>query len=262
MHDLVIRGGTIHDGTGAEPVTGDVAIDGDRIVAVGEVPARGREEIDARGHLVTPGFVDIHTHFDGQVTWDPYLSPSTFHGVTTVVMGNCGVGFAPCAPDRHGWLIQLMEGVEDIPGTALAEGIRWNWESFPEYMDAVEASPLAIDVGLQIPHGALRGYVMGDRAARLEPANEQDVRRMASLVRRPSRPAPSASRLRARRSTATAPATTRRASRPSRTSSGASQGPSARRAAGSSSSSPTSGTSSPSSRSSAAWPRPRDGPCR
>jgi N-acyl-D-aspartate/D-glutamate deacylase len=183
MHDLVIRGGTIHDGTGAEPVTGDVAIDGDRIVAVGEVTGQGREEIDASGHLVTPGFVDIHTHFDGQVTWDPYLSPSTFHGVTTVVMGNCGVGFAPCAPDRHGWLIQLMEGVEDIPGTALAEGIRWNWESFPEYMDAVEASPLAIDVGLQIPHGALRGYVMGDRAARLEPANEQDVRRMASLVK-------------------------------------------------------------------------------
>ena len=182
MHDLVIRGGTIHDGTGAEPFAGDVAIDGDRIVAVGEVSARGREEIDASGHIVTPGFVDIHTHFDGQVTWDPYLSPSTFHGVTTVVMGNCGVGFAPCAPERHGWLIQLMEGVEDIPGTALAEGIRWNWESFPEYMDAVEASPLAIDVGLQIPHGALRGYVMGDRAARLEPANEQDVRRMASLV--------------------------------------------------------------------------------
>jgi N-acyl-D-aspartate/D-glutamate deacylase len=183
MHDLVIRGGTIHDGTGAEPFVGDVAIDGERIVAVGEVPAQGREEIDATGHLVTPGFVDIHTHFDGQVTWDPFLTPSTFHGVTTVVMGNCGVGFAPCAPDRHGWLIQLMEGVEDIPGTALAEGIQWNWESFPEYMDAVEASPLAIDVGLQLPHGALRGYVMGDRAARLEPANEQDIRRMQTLVK-------------------------------------------------------------------------------
>ena len=183
MHDLVIRGGTIHDGTGAEPITGDIAIDGERIVAVGEVPGSGREEIDATGQLVTPGFVDIHTHFDGQVTWDPFLTPSTFHGVTTVVMGNCGVGFAPCAPDRHGWLIQLMEGVEDIPGTALAEGIRWNWESFPEYMDAVEASPLAIDVGLQLPHGALRGYVMGDRAARLEPANEQDIRRMQTLVK-------------------------------------------------------------------------------
>ncbi|MEE4382994.1 MAG: amidohydrolase family protein [Pseudomonadales bacterium] len=183
MHDLVIRGGLVHDGSGAEAFEADVAIDGDRIVAVGRVAEGGREELDARGKLVTPGFVDIHTHFDGQVTWDPFLAPSTFHGVTTVVMGNCGVGFAPCAPERHGWLIQLMEGVEDIPGTALAEGIRWNWESFPEYMDAVERSPLAIDVGLQLPHGALRGYVMGDRAARLEPADAQDVARMRSLVK-------------------------------------------------------------------------------
>lgn len=182
MHDLVIRSGMVHDGTGAEPFKADVAIDGDRIVAVGKVSQRGREEVDARGQLVTPGFVDIHTHFDGQVTWDPYLTPSTFHGVTTTVMGNCGVGFAPCAPDRHAWLIQLMEGVEDIPGTALAEGIQWNWESFPEYMNAVERSPLAIDVGLQLPHGALRAYVMGERAARLEPANSQDVARMRDLV--------------------------------------------------------------------------------
>lgn len=183
MHDLVIRGGLVHDGSGTEAFEADVAIDGDRIVAVGRVAEGGREELDARGKLVTPGFVDIHTHFDGQVTWDPFLAPSTFHGVTTVVMGNCGVGFAPCAPERHGWLIQLMEGVEDIPGTALAEGIRWNWESFPEYMDAVADAPLAIDVGLQLPHGALRGYVMGDRAARLEPANGQDVARMRSLVK-------------------------------------------------------------------------------
>ena len=183
MHDLVIRDGLVHDGSGTEAFEADVAIDGDRIVAVGRVAEGGREELDARGKLVTPGFVDIHTHFDGQVTWDPFLAPSTFHGVTTVVMGNCGVGFAPCAPERHGWLIQLMEGVEDIPGTALAEGIRWNWESFPEYMDAVADAPLAIDVGLQLPHGALRGYVMGDRAARLEPANGQDVARMRSLVK-------------------------------------------------------------------------------
>lgn len=182
MHDLVIRNGLIYDGSGGAPFEGDVAIDGDRISAVGKVPASGREEIDAKGRLVTPGFVDIHTHFDGQVTWDPFLTPSTFHGVTTVVMGNCGVGFAPCAPERHAWLIQLMEGVEDIPGTALAEGIQWNWESFPEYMTAVEQSPLAIDVGLQIPHGALRAYVMGERAAQLEPANPQDVERMSALV--------------------------------------------------------------------------------
>ncbi|MEE4361010.1 MAG: amidohydrolase family protein [Pseudomonadales bacterium] len=182
MHDLVIRGGSIHDGTGAPAFEGDLAVDDGIIVAVGAVPGRGREEIDARGQLVTPGFVDIHTHFDGQVTWDPFLSPSSFHGVTTAVMGNCGVGFAPCAPERHAWLIQLMEGVEDIPGTALAEGIRWNWESFPEYMDAVAASPLAIDVGLQIPHGALRAYVMGERAARLEPAQAEDIARMRALV--------------------------------------------------------------------------------
>jgi N-acyl-D-aspartate/D-glutamate deacylase len=182
MHDLVIRNGTVFDGNGGESIEADVAIDADRISAIGEVTAAGKEEIDAKGQIVTPGFVDVHTHFDGQVTWDPYLTPSTFHGVTTVVMGNCGVGFAPCKPDRRDWLIGLMEGVEDIPGTALAEGIKWNWESFPEFIDAVAASPLAIDVGLQIPHGALRGYVMGDRAARLEPATEEDSKHMAALV--------------------------------------------------------------------------------
>ena len=183
MHDLVIRNGTVIDGTGAPAREADVAIDGDRIAAVGKVAARGREEVEAKGKMVTPGFVDVHTHFDGQVTWDPYLQPSTFHGVTTVVMGNCGVGFAPCAPDRRGWLIGLMEGVEDIPGTALAEGIRWRWESFPQFMDAVAAGPLAIDVGLQVPHGALRGYVMGERATRLEPATADDTTRMAALVK-------------------------------------------------------------------------------
>jgi N-acyl-D-aspartate/D-glutamate deacylase len=183
MFDCVIRGGTVIDGTGAPAQEMDVALQDGLVAAVGSKLGAGREEIDARGHLVTPGFVDIHTHFDGQVTWDPFLSPSTGHGVTTVVMGNCGVGFAPCAPERHEWLIQLMEGVEDIPGTALVEGIQWRWESFPEYLDAVDRSPLAIDVGLQIPHGALRGYVMGDRAARLEAATAEDVAKMRALVK-------------------------------------------------------------------------------
>jgi len=182
MHDLVIRGGTLIDGTGAPPREADVAVDGDRITEVGVVRGRGSEEIDAKGRIVTPGFVDVHTHYDGQVTWDPYLQPSSFHGVTTAVMGNCGVGFAPCSPERRDWLIGLMEGVEDIPGTALAEGIRWRWETFPQFLDAVETSPLALDVGLQVPHGALRAYVMGERAARLEPATAEDTARMAMLV--------------------------------------------------------------------------------
>ncbi|MEQ9520591.1 MAG: amidohydrolase family protein [Parvibaculum sp.] len=182
MHDMVIRGGMIYDGTGSAPFRADVAIDGDRISAIGTIPSQGKREIDANGQIVTPGFVDIHTHYDGQVTWDPYLQPSTFHGVTTAIMGNCGVGFAPCKPDERDWLIGLMEGVEDIPGTALAEGIDWRWESFPEYMNAIEGSPLALDVGLQIPHGALRAYVMGQRGADLEPANENDVKEMSKLV--------------------------------------------------------------------------------
>ena len=182
MHDLVIRNGLVYDGLGGKPYEADVAIDGATISIVGTVTDSGREEIDATGQIVTPGFVDAHTHYDGQVTWDPYLQPSTFHGVTTAIMGNCGVGFAPCAPDRHTWLIGLMEGVEDIPGTALAEGIKWGWESFPDYMDVVEKSPLAIDVGLQVPHGALRAYVMGERGARLEPATREDTDKMAALV--------------------------------------------------------------------------------
>ncbi|MBA4209771.1 MAG: amidohydrolase, partial [Parvibaculum sp.] len=181
-HDIVIRGGAVFDGTGAKPQEADVAISGGRIVEVGKVAGSGAEEIDARGQIVTPGFVDVHTHYDGQVTWDPYLQPSTFHGVTTAVMGNCGVGFAPCKPEQREWLLGLMEGVEDIPGTALAEGIKWNWESFAEYMDAVEASPLALDVGLQIPHAAVRAYVMGDRAPALEPASEAETAEMAKLV--------------------------------------------------------------------------------
>src|SRR5436309_8898020 len=162
MHDLVVRHGTIVDGTGAPPQEGDVAIDGDRLTRVGGTAGPARREIDARGLLVTPGWVDIHTHYDGQVTWDPYLTPSSWHGVTTVVMGNCGVGFAPARPDRHEWLIGLMEGVEDIPGTALAEGITWGWETFPQYLDAIERMPRVLDVGAQVPHGAVRAYVMGD----------------------------------------------------------------------------------------------------
>lgn len=182
MHDLVIRGGKVYDGTGAEPVDADVAIDGDRITAVGTVTDSGKKEIDATGKIVTPGFVDIHTHYDGQVTWDPFISPSTYHGVTTIVTGNCGVGFAPCKPDQRNWLIGLMEGVEDIPGTALHEGLKWQWESFPEYLDALDKSPLAIDVGTQIPHGALRAFVMGERGVQHEPATSDEIEEMAGLV--------------------------------------------------------------------------------
>ena len=183
MHDLVIRNGTIVDGTGAAAFSGDVAIDAGVITEVGAVTGQGREEIDATGRLVTPGFVDVHTHYDGQVTWDPTLAPSSWHGVTTIVMGNCGVGFAPVRPDRHAWLIGLMEGVEDIPGTALAEGIRWGWETVPEFLDVLDDQPLMIDVGTQVPHGAVRGYVMGDRGARNEPATPDDIAAMARIAR-------------------------------------------------------------------------------
>jgi N-acyl-D-aspartate/D-glutamate deacylase len=183
MHDVVIRGGLVVDGTLGPPRPADVAIDGGTVTLVGDVAADGREVIDASGTVVTPGFVDVHTHYDGQVTWDPLLDPSSRHGVTTLLMGNCGVGFAPVAPDRRQWLIGLMEGVEDIPGTALAEGIRWSWESFPEFLDAVDAVPLALDVGAQVPHGAVRAYVMGERGARNEPATSDDIAAMAVIVR-------------------------------------------------------------------------------
>src|SRR4029077_16615608 len=183
MHDVVIRGGTIIDGSGAPRTQGDLAIDGDRIATVGGVAGAGRREVDARDLLVAPGWVDIHTHYDGQATWDPYLTPSSWHGVTTVVMGNCGVGFAPVRPDSHAWLIGLMEGVEDIPGTALAEGIRWSWERFPEYLDALEAMPRAMDVGAQVPHGAVRAYVTGERGAKNAPATADDIAEMATIVR-------------------------------------------------------------------------------
>ena len=183
MHDLVIRNGTIVDGTGDAPFQGDIAIDDGRIVAIGRIEAEGRETIDAEGMVVAPGFVDIHTHFDGQITWDPLLTPSCWHGVTTVVMGNCGVGFAPAAPNRHEWLIGLMEGVEDIPGTALSAGMQWNWETFPEYLDYLDTLPKALDVGTQVPHGAVRAYVMGERGASNEPANPEDIHEMKQLVR-------------------------------------------------------------------------------
>jgi len=183
MHDLVIRGGSVVDGTGAPAREADVGLDGERVVAVGADVGRGKRELDARGKLVTPGWVDIHTHYDGQVTWDPYLTPTGWNGVTTVVMGNCGVGFAPVRPDQHDYLIQLMEGVEDIPGTALAEGIRWSWESFPQYLDAIEKMPRGLDVAAQVPHGALRTYVMGERGAKNEKATSADVAEMARLVR-------------------------------------------------------------------------------
>ena len=165
MHDLVIRNGLVVDGTGRPGARMDVAVDGDVIVAVGERLGAGRREIDADGLTVTPGWVDIHTHYDGQVTWDPVVAPSSVNGVTSIAMGNCGVGFAPAAADRHDWLIGLLEGVEDIPGTALAEGLPWDWESFPEYLDAVDRRPHTVDIGAHVPHAALRAYVMGDRGA-------------------------------------------------------------------------------------------------
>jgi N-acyl-D-aspartate/D-glutamate deacylase len=183
VHDIVIRNGTVIDGTGTPGVRADVAVDGDRITAVGAVPDAGRHEIDATGLVVTPGFVDVHTHYDGQATWDPLLSPSLWHGVTTVVMGNCGVGFAPAAPDRHDWLIGLMEGVEGIPGASLREAIRWNWESVGEYLDAIDEIPRALDVAAQIPHGAVRAFVMGERGAANEPATADDIAAMADVVR-------------------------------------------------------------------------------
>src|SRR4051812_26225212 len=182
MHELVVRGGLVVDGTGGAPRAADVAIDGGRITEVGHVEVGGERELDATGKVVTPGFVDIHTHYDGQVTWDPTLSPTSWHGVTTLVLGNCGVGFAPVEPHKREWLIGLMEGVEDIPGTALHEGIKWSWETFPEYLDAVDSSPLALDVAALAPHGAIRAYVMGERGAKNEPATAADIEAMAAIV--------------------------------------------------------------------------------
>jgi len=181
-YDLIIRGGTIVDGTGAARFTGDVAIKDGLIAAVGSVQGDARDVIDATGKIVTPGFVDVHTHYDGQATWDQEMAPSSWHGVTTAVMGNCGVGFAPAAPDRHNWLIGLMEGVEDIPGTALAEGMKWDWETFPEYLDALERLPRSIDVGTHVPHGAVRAYVLGDREQPGAIPTADDIQKMADIV--------------------------------------------------------------------------------
>lgn len=187
MYDLVIRNGKLYDGTGAPAFAGDLAIEGDRIAAVGRIDdsrvGPDTETIDATGRIVTPGFVDAHTHYDGQVTWDPFVSPSTYHGVTTIVTGNCGVGFAPCRAEQRDWLIGLMEGVEDIPGTALHAGINWSWETFPEYLDALEKTPLAIDVGTQVPHGAVRAFVMGDRGPAREVATPEEIEGMKRVVR-------------------------------------------------------------------------------
>jgi N-acyl-D-aspartate/D-glutamate deacylase len=183
MHDIVIRNGKIVDGLGVPAFHGDVAIDDGRLTQVGGKAGPAKREIAANGLVVAPGWVDVHTHYDGQVTWDPLLTPSSWHGVTTIVMGNCGVGFAPVRPHERQILIELMEGVEDIPGTVLSEGMTWNWESFPGYLNALEAMPRVIDVGTQIPFCALRTYVMGERGVKNEEANDTDLEQMAQLVR-------------------------------------------------------------------------------
>ncbi|MSO91154.1 MAG: D-aminoacylase [Acetobacteraceae bacterium] len=182
QHDLVIRHGSIIDGTGAAPFAGDIAVSGGRITGIGVIAGTGTEEIDATGQIVTPGFVDIHTHYDGQAVWDSHLAPSAWHGVTTVVMGNCGVGFAPCKPADRLKLVELMEGVEDIPGPVLHEGLDWQWESFPQYLDTLENKHRDVDVCALLPHAAVRVFVMGDRAIALENANQSDIAQMRTIV--------------------------------------------------------------------------------
>jgi N-acyl-D-aspartate/D-glutamate deacylase len=182
MHDIIIRGGTIIDGTGNAPFTGDVAIAGGRIAAVGGKQGPGRREIDASGLMVTPGWVDVHTHYDGQSMWDPLLAPSCWHGVTTVMFGNCGVGFAPVKKEHRGALMDLMEGVEEIPNPVLAAGLSWEWETFPQFMDELERRPRAIDIAAQAAHLPTRVYVMGDRAVRREPATADDIAEMRKLT--------------------------------------------------------------------------------
>lgn len=182
MHDIVIRGGTIVDGSGGEPFVADVAIDGKTITHIGSVNQMGREEIDARGKVVMPGFVDVHTHYDGQILWEDHIAPSSSHGVTTVIMGNCGVGFAPCRATDRSLLLKVMEGVEEIPQVVMAEGLPWNWETFPEYMDALDQRRTDVDFAAQVPHGPLRVYVMGKRGAAREPANGAELMEMSRLV--------------------------------------------------------------------------------
>ena len=182
MHDLVVRGGTVIDGTGSRRQTMDIAIDNGIITELGSV-GKGHREIDADGLIVTPGFVDVHTHYDAQVTWDDTFTPSSWHGVTSVGVGNCGVGFAPVHDHQHDWLIGLMEGVEDIPG-ALSEGITWGWNHFEEYLDLLATRKTSIDFATQVPHGALRGYVMGERGANNEAATVDDLQEMSTLVTR------------------------------------------------------------------------------
>ena len=182
MADLIIRGGTIVDGTGTTPYEGDIAITAGKITEIGKITASAPEEIDARGKLVTPGFIDLHTHYDAQVTWSSQVTPSSWNGVTTVLIGNCGVGFAPCLPERRDMLVELMEGVEDIPEVVLTAGLPWNWQSFPDYLNALDARSYDLDVCTQVPHSALRVHVMGERGANREPATEADRAEMARLA--------------------------------------------------------------------------------
>src|SRR3954454_551825 len=180
--DLVIRGGSIADGLGGDLLEADIAVSGARITEVGKVLGKGAEEIDAKGKLVTPGFVDIHTHYDGQAVWDSYMTPSSMHGVTTAVMGNCGVGFAPCKPADRDKLVELMEGVEDIPGPVMHEGLKWEWESFAEYLSALERRSRDIDLCALLPHAAVRVFVRGERAVQLENANQADIANMREIT--------------------------------------------------------------------------------